>query len=339
MTGPVADSAKLEELAARLEYDSTVPRRLVHKAAISEVFLTDFLAVDDRRFLLASQLPRSHSFYADRAQGPEVYDLLEFMEVCRQSCFVVAHRHFQVPLTDRFILREAGGAFASAAPAPIGPLPANLVVDAAITGHWQKAGRTTGLSYSFDVRCEGSSQAAVTMSMQWFSPEEWQVFRENGRLRKGLPVEVSPWPLRPLPVAASRVGRTNSRNVVVGAVRTDARRYTLDAMVDLNHPTLFDHPLDHMPAMLQFELYRQAAISAVCEEYALASERATISACSARFLSFAELDEITSCSVSVGEQRRGPAAAIHAPAEVALCQAGEELSVASVVLTYRTGGR
>ena len=45
-----------------LSTDRTIDRHLTHRAALSEVFLTDFVSVDDETFCAAAQLPPGH-FY------------------------------------------------------------------------------------------------------------------------------------------------------------------------------------------------------------------------------------------------------------------------------------
>ncbi len=42
---------------------TTVPKELVHRAAVAEVMLTDWERVDDTRFKVAAQWPRGHSFF------------------------------------------------------------------------------------------------------------------------------------------------------------------------------------------------------------------------------------------------------------------------------------
>ena len=48
-----------------LHYDRTVDRHKVHRAAVSEVFLTDIRRQSAQHVLVAAQLPSSHSFFHD----------------------------------------------------------------------------------------------------------------------------------------------------------------------------------------------------------------------------------------------------------------------------------
>src|SRR5689334_19245938 len=54
--------------AGQVLFDQTIPRHLVHRAAVSEVFLTDLRVTDETTFQVGAQWPRDHSFY--RLQSP-----------------------------------------------------------------------------------------------------------------------------------------------------------------------------------------------------------------------------------------------------------------------------
>ena len=63
---------------AQPTWEATVPRELVHRRAVSEVFLTSLDRDDDGGFRLGAQLPPTHGYYGDHAAdhtGPEQYDL------------------------------------------------------------------------------------------------------------------------------------------------------------------------------------------------------------------------------------------------------------------------
>ena len=76
-----------------LHYDRTVDRRKVHRAAVSEVFLTDIRRQSAQHVLVAAQLPSSHSFFHDSiyndAEGTP--DALLLLEIARQATIASAH--------------------------------------------------------------------------------------------------------------------------------------------------------------------------------------------------------------------------------------------------------
>lgn len=84
-----------------LEFQRTVARRLVHRAAVAEVFVTDAVVLGEDHFLIGSQWPRDHTLY-----HPDVHrrsDPLLFAETIRQALVYLAHWHYGVPLSHRFV--------------------------------------------------------------------------------------------------------------------------------------------------------------------------------------------------------------------------------------------
>lgn len=60
------------------------------------------------------------------------------------------------------------------------------------------------------------------------------------------------------------VHKRDPRNVLLGNLRrheTDAECYIADMAQDIHHPFFFEHPLDHIPAMMMVEAGRQLGIA------------------------------------------------------------------------------
>jgi 2-oxo-3-(phosphooxy)propyl 3-oxoalkanoate synthase len=117
------------------------------------------------------------------------------------------------------------------------------------------------------------------------------------RLRGGAPAGCGPSEIDP--VDRSLVGMCVPDDVVIGA-STDARTYPL--RVQLKHPILFDHPLDHVPGMTVLEGMRQVGRLACGWPYGW------IAAADVRFDRFLELGSPSCLSVlgieMVGHRRR-----------------------------------
>ncbi|MFF6997576.1 AfsA-related hotdog domain-containing protein [Streptomyces sp. NPDC008313] len=113
---------------SRLSFLQPVPRHMVHRAAIAEVFLTDAVRTGEHSFLVAAQWPRDHALYSPGSDGAS--DPLLFMETIRQSLVYLAHAFYGVPLTHRFI--GFGSEFEITDPAPlrIGGEPVPVVLEA-----------------------------------------------------------------------------------------------------------------------------------------------------------------------------------------------------------------
>jgi hypothetical protein len=173
--------------------------------------------------------------------------------------------------------------------------------------------------------------------MQWLRPHEYARVREEGRRQKGLPMDVSPLP--PIQVRAEprAVGRQDPRNVVIGPTCASDGEHVADAYIDLSHPALFDHPGDHLPGMLEVEVFRQATISAAEQEYGIEPKRAVMVACDASYSTYGELDEPTSCVIRLqGALAQRGGATVRVPAEAVLLQSGRQIAAGSVTLLYQS---
>ncbi|GGR68446.1 ScbA/BarX family gamma-butyrolactone biosynthesis protein [Streptomyces roseolus] len=249
-TGPVSvvEQALTRVPAQRLT--STVPREYVHRAAVSEVFLTGWDAVDPQagseKFVVRAQWPRSHSLFA---RDDEYQDPLLLVESVRQVGSLLAHAEFDVPFGHQFLMRDMS---VSLEPELLraGRTPTEIVLRTECRDIVRRNGALSSMGYVVTVERDGRSLGTAEASFRCMSP---QVFR---RLRGGTPTHSD----RPVPPAVepALVGHTSPRHVVLGvpAPGTDGR---WELRVDTAHPTYFDHPVDHVPGMVLLEAARQAA--------------------------------------------------------------------------------
>ncbi|MHC3469679.1 ScbA/BarX family gamma-butyrolactone biosynthesis protein [Streptomyces sp. 7R007] len=252
-------------------WTATVPRRLVHRAAVAETLLTGWQRTAADRFTLFVQWPRAHLLHvsADRT----AYEPLLVAETVRQCGALITHAEYGVPLDDRFVLQTLHVATRPEHLA-VGAAPAEPVVHLAATPLRHRGGRPTALACDAEVRLGGERVATAHLDVSWTSAA---VYR---RLRGGrTPDTVSALPPPPaLPAAA--VGRAVSADVVLAPPDRPGR---WQLRVDTAHPVFFDHPLDHVPGMLFLEAARQAAWTRYAGRAVPASFRAA-------FHRYAELD-------------------------------------------------
>lgn len=91
-------------LWASLAHSQPVPRHLVHRRGIAEVFPTDS-AIDGDDILVACQLPVAHRLYNDRVQP--LVDPLLILEAARQSAILCCLRHLDGADAATFVVRNA----------------------------------------------------------------------------------------------------------------------------------------------------------------------------------------------------------------------------------------
>ncbi|MDX6258751.1 MAG: 2-oxo-3-(phosphooxy)propyl 3-oxoalkanoate synthase [Kribbellaceae bacterium] len=308
MSTPIAIAADRSPLTASIPVlTSTVPSQYVHRAAIAEVLLTSWSAEAPESFSVTAQWPRCHSFYTPVA-GHRCQDPMLGAETVRQAGLLLAHAEFGVPLGHQFLVSELS--FETTPEAlRVSSTPTDLELQVTCHDIVRRGDRLSGMRYEVqflrDGVIAGSGQAKYTCT----SPAVYRRLRADR--------DLGPLPqLDPeCPVA---VGRTDARDVVVTPYDDGFRQLR----VDLAHPALFDHPLDHVPGMLLLEAARQAALAASFPESVLPV------ALDIQFLRYAELDQpcvITTARGQTGDDGR-------TPIEVTASQEGEAVFTSTVTV-------
>ncbi|RAJ36144.1 A-factor biosynthesis hotdog protein [Kitasatospora sp. SolWspMP-SS2h] len=244
MRTPTREAVRSEEPG----FSQTVPRALVHRAAISEVLLTDWLRTDRDEFTVAAQWPRAHAYHTPVGG---CHDPLLAAETVRQASMLVSHAGYDVPLGSAFLTRSL-----SYLVEPDGlrqdDRPLNLVARVSCRPLKLRAGRPremrTDVTLYRDGEAVGSGHAEFTV----VEPAAYARLRPADRIA---PAD----PLAP-PVAPGSVGRHRAADVVL-AEHPAGEGWLLRA--DQSHPVLFDHPVDHVPGALLLEAARQAAVLAL----------------------------------------------------------------------------
>nr|WP_042507633.1 ScbA/BarX family gamma-butyrolactone biosynthesis protein [Streptomyces sp. SID5468] len=257
-----------------------VPREYVHRAAINEVFLTGWETDGADGFIVGAQWPRSHALFAPRF-GQQ--DPLLIAETIRQAGSLLAHAEYGVPLGHQFLMwalsfsAEPGGL--TAEPVPTEPV-LRITCAPVVRGGQLAAMRYHATVWRGDV-CVAKGHAAYSCT----SPAVYRRLRGGRSFPRHLAL--------PAPVDPRVVGRTGVQHVVLGVpgprhlppgtrAFPHARRWLL--RTDTAHPTLFDHPVDHVPGMVLLEAARQAAHAVSHPAPVLITEA------SAAFTRYAEFD-------------------------------------------------
>ncbi|MBV1855606.1 ScbA/BarX family gamma-butyrolactone biosynthesis protein [Catellatospora tritici] len=222
-----------------------MPRQLVHRAAVSEVLLTDWRSDQDARFAVGAQWPRGHGFF--HPIGRRWHDPMIVAETIRQATMLMARTKFAVPEGHQFVMhalafhvRERGLILADA--------PTDVVVE--VTGHdvdvrgKELRGMRATVRLIHRDSLVGEGQTRFTC----LSPAVYRRLRgDAGRPpHQGRAQEIEP----------ELVGRHRAQDVVL-ARHDDPHSWWLQ--VDPDHPVFYDHPVDHVPGMAVLEAMRQAA--------------------------------------------------------------------------------
>ncbi|WP_257233855.1 ScbA/BarX family gamma-butyrolactone biosynthesis protein [Streptomyces sp. JV178] len=292
----VSEAAPARPRAAEVElsYDATVPRTLVHRASIAEVFVTDSAETGEDTFAVAAQLPRGHLI----GESSPSYDFTLLVEVVRQAGVLIAHRHLGVELGSAFIFRDLRLRVTAFEPLRIGRRPADLRVEVTVRARRNRAGRVQGFTFTGDVSVDGRPAMRGEGGLLILSRTAYQAMRS----RRQLPDH--PGFLLPRFTAAEpcAVGRRDARNVFVTEPVADGEQggFSCQLVVDTSHPHVFDHPLDHVPGHLQMEAARQLAVASVARLHGLDPCSLSVASIETDFTDYAELDRITSLRATVG---------------------------------------
>ncbi|MFE0105805.1 ScbA/BarX family gamma-butyrolactone biosynthesis protein [Streptomyces sp. NPDC059009] len=287
-----------------LSYTRTVDRALVHRDSLGEVFLTDLQPVGDSSYAAGAQLPRSHAYYGDHLLRPSTYDPVLLLEACRQSALAGAHAFYAVPEDHKFILTHLRIHLTRPERIVVGTAPCALSLHVTVTGHRRRDGRTTGLDYDMDLGVKGTSIGRASIGLRFKSPANYLELRLNNRDGKPLPTSAT-YPQGPpgTPVEPYLVGRANADNVVLTDATSHGSTATATLRIPGSHPSMFDHPQDHLPGMVIAEAARQLALFGALDVHGMSPSRTFPTDLSVTFSRFGELEHTTHLTAEVGEQR------------------------------------
>jgi 2-oxo-3-(phosphooxy)propyl 3-oxoalkanoate synthase len=300
-------------------YSQTIARELVHKRSIAEVLITS-VTTTPATWICHAQLPRRHSFHTDTTGEQSAYhDPLLVLEAFRQACIAASHASYDVALDARYTVRYYELSILDLATLKCGPQVLDLEFDIAVRNEFRRGGDgpVHGLDVAAVVTAEGKKVMELSGSFGWMSLAKWEAFRGGASWEPGP---------QACPADPQIVGRTRPENVVIGEpVPLGGSAASAPIVVDVSHPTIFDHPLDHLPGGLIIEACRQLSLAVMGSRGATIMGPAWLRC---DFHSFAELDTTNTVTVA-------PTAEDALSFRGEVTQSGQ--TRASVELTFITG--
>jgi hypothetical protein len=269
-----------------VDFQQTIPRSLVHRAAVSEVFVTDLNILGEDRFEVGAQWPRRHSFFGPRT--PAFHDPMLYAETIRQAALLIAHRAYGVPISHSFLSDHKAYSVDEAGLATLGR-PVDVVLR--VSAHEvEYRGKNVG-GMRLDFECFRDGHLIGTASERWRCVSSAVYRRVRGDHFAATPFQAAVLPA----VDPASVGRDRTEDVLVAATPTDG---TWSVRFDPDHAVLFDHAVDHVPGMVLIEGARQAALLAVGDPYAIPASAEF------RFDTYVEFD--SDCRLVVEADAVGP---------------------------------
>lgn len=266
----------------------TVPKELVHKWGLAEVFVTGFARTSDEVMVLTAELPKSHQLYNESPVRQTHIDFAAVIEACRQACFVVAHKLLEVPMGLQFLLKNMESKLMTDR-----RFDRSLEMTARIRDLKRRGNVLAGVTWDFEVRDVSGPVARLNFTQIWVERLHWRELRSKMRSSRGLSTAIptqSGLRSRFPPTHPYNVGRSVIDNVVITDVVGFDGHWRTFGSVPITHPVLFDHPMDHVYAMVQLEMGRQFSSSIIASVEGISPHLAILVANRSAFLSTAELD-------------------------------------------------
>ncbi|MFH8625317.1 ScbA/BarX family gamma-butyrolactone biosynthesis protein [Streptomyces vietnamensis] len=244
----------IREVKDGLSFDRTISRRFVHRASVTEVFLTDAAAAGADRFLVGAQLPRNHALYRPEETGQ--CDFMLLVETVRQAGIFLSHRYHDVPLGHHFIFKALSLRISDPAALRVGSGPLAAVLDVkVVTPAGARNPRRFDARFDMVIEVGGRECARASAGVVVIDGVRYGRLRQRGRIAETAPQATVP---------AYGAGTGDDRAVLLPVPAEEARPLPDGTRewrlhVDPTHPGYFEHPSDHVPGMLLLEAFRQAA--------------------------------------------------------------------------------
>jgi hypothetical protein len=324
-------STMAEGFPVDLSYAGTVDRALIHRRHASEAFLTDVVRTGPATFIAGALLPAGHPHYGAHTGPSRDRDPMLLLECVRQAETFAAHTMFGVELDSRFLLRGWHAEF-GAFPPVTGA--AELFMTAVASNQRTVRDRVRGLDLDFELWCGSVWVGRVGMSVGYLSAAAFQVVR--ARKHGGPPPSTDDLgPTPGTPVSPAEVGRLRATDTLLLDVGIGDRTGTARLRVAAENRSLFDHPQDHVPAMVLVEAARQLTALCTAAWDRHAPDRTEMVAMDSSFDAYAELTD----PVELVAVPTGPVSAGRRPVEVTFRQAGQDIARARVVVGVRGSRR
>ena len=223
----------------------------VHKLAAHEVLLSQWCLTGADSYMVSANWPAQHIFYDTRAG---LHDPLLLVESVRQCVPLLSHLAYDAPMDHRQSWSSLAFALSPTALASTSETTeVELHIDCKEVT--RRGSRLSSVNMEVDVVRDGVRVGSAHTRYANHAPALYQRIRgEYADVHRAMERAI---PLAP-PVAPAQVGRDDFGDVVLSPTDSKTRH---QLRVDLNHPVLFDHAVDHAPGMLLVEAARQAAQS------------------------------------------------------------------------------
>lgn len=281
-------------LTDSLNWNSAVPGELVHRRGRGQVLLTAVSRRDDDAFLLGVRWPRSPSTWWTSASG--YHDPILIPETLRQAGIAVAHAGYGVAFDNQFIMSDMRFELADIAPLTVSDDPAQLLARLDFSDIRHKQGRLKRALVGLSLERHGQLVGRGAATLVCLDVDTYRKLRARSQAPTAPYDDAPETPV----VDPAIVGRSRPAEVLLCQPKdrhqgSHAGSWRLH--IDTSDPELFDHQVDHLPGMVQLEVFRQAALALGAEP--VTPERGFLGGCQVTFRRIVELGQATWCHAEI----------------------------------------
>ncbi len=271
-----------------------INKKLVHKRAISEVFITSIKTTKQDQFLVTAQLPRTHMYFNDNLTG--YYDAILLQEIFRQAAISITHQFYQIPFSNIFIIDNTQLKIKNHQLLKMINYPADVFINIKILTFKTKRDTLTGLTLSEQLYINNLPCAHSQTTMHWLNQALWTKLRKKTAIQS-VSLGNDYYSENYFPLPAFMVGKNLSKNVVATNLIENHATIQTTLGFDPGYSALCDHEVDHISGMVLVELCKQTALIAIRKCFQLPANLLELISCSLDFNAFCELGSDVDCVI------------------------------------------
>jgi len=273
-----------------LSVEQTVPRSLVHKRSLENVFLTEVRPRGENHFVCAGRIPTVHRFFNDTGRTPQK-DILFYTELGQQASLAISHTFLGVSKEDIVVFEQSQAWMRDVAWRSGQHSTADSVITE-ITIHETETRKSKAVSRVVGEQIMSIGGQQVFHGMGAWTIQPAALFRRLRKMSQQNLQASTESPLQDVGFELSRLMHIVRDSVVifVPISNVDRTQFVTSLIVDDTHRYFFDHPCDHVPGMLLLEGCMQLAQAAVSKRTSVPRHQIAVSAYDVDFRQFVECD-------------------------------------------------
>ena len=317
-----------------LSFEESIPKLLVHKNSLDNVFLTDIKHHGESWFLCGGRVPKTHCFF-NRGGRSAASDLLFYVEMGRQASIAISHSFFNLSFDHAFVFDQSEITLLEPTWRSTKQRRRDCIaIEVKIREkEWRPNGAISRLvaDYAYYDDEEQFLSAKGAWSMQTAALFQRLRRLSNRSALAGHENESS----GPAVTASSCDSKVEPNAVISPPERNGSGAdFTARLIVDPNHPFFFDHPCDHVPGMLLIEGCGQLAGQAVAQLSGKSLNDLLLHRSGLHFMQFAECHLPIKMKAHCNPPERGKNQLLRQTVDISISQEETVLGKAAVSVAH-----